>query len=369
MLYEMQRANVSTYAIDPEQGRDRFLRGVSGATGGFAVGRNDLDAGIGRIIDDLNNYYLLGFAPPNPTDTSYRDIEVRVNRPGITLRYRNGYTASIPTNVNTPKNLSPTATLVAGVLPKTDLRMRFSATALAPPAKDGKVPVAATVEVRGETARLARPDGWLRDTLKFEILAVDLQHKKASTSRTETRDVSWLPQTAPNDEASYTITTELWLPPGTYQVRASGESRALRTSGSVYLVINVPDLRSAPVALGSLLLGYANGARVGAIATGDAQTLPFLPTLDREFAASDVIRLRCGVSRSKSVHDVAVTLDVVDATDRIVQSTAAHITATDPPQFDTALTLTGLAPGAYRVRITATAGGAHDMREIGLLVR
>ena len=369
MLYELQRANVSIYAADPEPGGTMFLQGLTDETGGLTIRSNNLGAGLDRIIDDLNNYYLLGFSPPDPHDTRYREIDVRVNRPGVSLRYRRGYTAATPLDVNTPKNLSPTAALVAGVLPKTDLQLRLTATPLAPAEPDGTSPLAITLEVHGDSARFLQPDGWLRDTLKYGLTAVDLRRKKPAANRTEQRDIGWQPPTPAAGDVAYAITTELALPPGRYQLRVSGESAALGTSGSVYLVVDVPDTRALPLALGGLLIGVAGDARVPTIASGDAVRLPFLPTLTRDFAPSETLRLLAGFSRGKSVGDVDLLIELVDATDRAVRQISAHVAPNGPPKLDAQLPLRFLSPGAYRLRATATAGEAHDMREVGITIR
>ena len=51
----------------------------------------ELDADWSKVKTD--------FAPPNPKDTHYREVEVQVNRPGVTLRYRKGYTATQPADL------------------------------------------------------------------------------------------------------------------------------------------------------------------------------------------------------------------------------------------------------------------------------
>jgi hypothetical protein len=47
-------------------------------------------------IDQATRFsYLLGYAPSNPElDGRYRDVEVKVNRPGVTVHYRHGYFAA-----------------------------------------------------------------------------------------------------------------------------------------------------------------------------------------------------------------------------------------------------------------------------------
>jgi len=64
-------------------------------TGGFFVrNQNNLGKALVDVADDANRYYVIGYQPENPTlDGSFRPIEVRVKRSGITIRARRGYLA------------------------------------------------------------------------------------------------------------------------------------------------------------------------------------------------------------------------------------------------------------------------------------
>jgi VWFA-related protein len=77
------------------QGSETGLGGLAQSTGGlFFDSTNDLREGFDRIRDDLRNYYLLGYTSTNDTfDGRFRRIEVKVNRPGVTVAARKGYFA------------------------------------------------------------------------------------------------------------------------------------------------------------------------------------------------------------------------------------------------------------------------------------
>lgn len=66
-------------------------------TGGEAFhDRNDLDMSVRKSIDDGSTYYTLGYYPANKKwDGQFRNIEVKVNRDGLHLRYRLGYFATV----------------------------------------------------------------------------------------------------------------------------------------------------------------------------------------------------------------------------------------------------------------------------------
>jgi hypothetical protein len=65
-------------------------------TGGRAYyNTNDLAGVIRRAVDDYQADYTLGFYPHIEWDGKYRNLKVKVNRPGVRLRYRKGYFASL----------------------------------------------------------------------------------------------------------------------------------------------------------------------------------------------------------------------------------------------------------------------------------
>jgi VWFA-related protein len=64
-------------------------------TDGLAiVDSNNLERGLRRISDDLTSYYLLGYySTSTKLDGGFRQIKVRVKRPGVSVRARRGYQA------------------------------------------------------------------------------------------------------------------------------------------------------------------------------------------------------------------------------------------------------------------------------------
>lgn len=64
-------------------------------TGGFMV-RNidDMSRAFGLIVRDTSTYYVIGYAPNNPTmDGKFRKIEVKTRVPDVRIRARTGYLA------------------------------------------------------------------------------------------------------------------------------------------------------------------------------------------------------------------------------------------------------------------------------------
>ena len=67
---------------------------IASKTGGRAFyNRNDIDRAVRIAADDGRVTYTLGYYPTYEPDDKYHQIKVNVNRPGITLRHRQGYFA------------------------------------------------------------------------------------------------------------------------------------------------------------------------------------------------------------------------------------------------------------------------------------
>jgi VWFA-related protein len=70
------------------------MQDIAKSTGGVPFySRNDLDAAIGEAIAMGADYYSLSYVPPlSKSDGKYHTIDVKVDRPGLQLKYREGYT-------------------------------------------------------------------------------------------------------------------------------------------------------------------------------------------------------------------------------------------------------------------------------------
>jgi hypothetical protein len=71
----------------------QVLYALARGTGGFTIfNTNDFLAGLNKIANELDQYYILGYVPPSQAhDGSYHKIDVKVARKGAQLRHRNGY--------------------------------------------------------------------------------------------------------------------------------------------------------------------------------------------------------------------------------------------------------------------------------------
>jgi len=332
------------------------LKIMAEASGGFAItDSDDFDAGLDRIVEDLDHFYLLGFNPENAEgSTGFRSLDVSVPaHPDWILRFRRGYLV----NDIKPKSTTPLAALAEGVMPKSDLPLRLNAL----PRADR---LTMALEVTLPKAGIRDPNGLLKDSLRYSVYAVDLKSRKIAAQFTNTAELSsGRGPVPPGDDISFVIPVELRLGPGRYQLRASVTSSRVDKGGSVYLAVEVPDPK-APLAIGGLLLGRGGPPRVAL-----AQTpirLPFTPAVDREFDPTEPVQLYFEVIGSKAA-GANVRVELSNADGLVLR--AAAPTADAQGRVALPVTIAGLEPGAYVLRATATQGGNTATRETGLIVK
>ena len=70
---------------------DTAPRTLSEGTGGLALRSNRLGEDLVRVVEDNASYYSLGYQPEREPDGQFHRISVRVKRPGVKVRHREGY--------------------------------------------------------------------------------------------------------------------------------------------------------------------------------------------------------------------------------------------------------------------------------------
>ncbi len=447
MLTAMRRANVAAYAIDPRghvspqemlveclPGRvgqrvgelgigpdpcegntgnvpqswsswvrqaQQGLKIVAEATGGFAVvDSDDFTSGIDQIIDDIDNYYLLGFYTNDLKSKGYRPVQVEVKgRPDLTLRFRQGYEIRADEEERNAKR-DPLHVLVDNVLPTSDLPLRLHAIPTPGEGTD-RSRVAVSLELTVPRTLLAGgDDDRLLDGIRYGVYAIDLKGARVREHIGSGARVALRPRPdggAPPPNVTYQIALELELPPGRYQLRASAQSDKLGAGGSVYLPVDVPDFSKADLALTDLLLAFADGPRVPVardrrdltmtvttqvrVPAGTAPmaprgvpllappvvvpALPFDPALDRAFTSSDTLRLHFrAVHRQR--RPVLATISALAPDGRTVVTFDRDLP--DHGSLDVRLPLAQLTPGAYTLRVVVSDGVRTAAKDVGFVV-
>ena len=133
------QANANIYCINPEgltvtsnsagDKRAFSLRALSDNTGGRAFpASNEFVSQAPQILRESGHFYLLGYSPTNPReDGRFRRLQVRVNRPDMTVKTKAGYYEPDRDARPLPELPAATAAALAGLLPKSDLPLRATA--------------------------------------------------------------------------------------------------------------------------------------------------------------------------------------------------------------------------------------------------
>ena len=83
-------------------------------TGGQRVrNHNDLRPPLDGIASETGTYYMIGYSPIQRFDGSYRKIDVKVLRPGVTVRARRGYLATVQDRKPAAEASAPAAAVPA----------------------------------------------------------------------------------------------------------------------------------------------------------------------------------------------------------------------------------------------------------------
>ena len=78
----------------------QVLYALADGTGGFVIlNTNDLLGGLEKIAKEQDQFYLLGYTPPESEEGSCHFLKVKLDRPGTSVRFRNGYCNVKPTDV------------------------------------------------------------------------------------------------------------------------------------------------------------------------------------------------------------------------------------------------------------------------------
>lgn len=355
----------STYGAQLQRAQDS-LRILSNQTGGFAiVNRNDFANAYRRIVADNSSYYVLAYYPAIARhDGKFHKIEVRVDRPGMTVRARRGYL--VPKEKASSKVAADTTgdiqAALSSPLPVSGLTMDVFAAPFEAPAPNDSVLLGA--ELHGSDLALSPGD-----RLQLSFLAIDAAGK--------TVDDETVPVTVNLDEGGRTrvqrtglrLLNRLTLPPGRYELRVATRDAASGKTGSVLYQLDVPDFRHEPLVLSGVVLTSALGAAMPT-PRPDAQLrtiLPAPPVALRQFPQNDAIVVygEAYDNAPTPPHTVDLTTTVTGTDGRELFKTAVQRNSSELHGngygFTARVPMAGLAVGSYVLTVEARvdAGDPH----------
>jgi hypothetical protein len=335
------------------------------------LNQNDFRTGFGRILEDNSSYYVLGYYPTNDRrDGRFRNVDVKVLKPGLRVRARRGYAAPTPGKKADPAKDTPARTSPelrdALVSPVAISGLTISAFAAPFKGAGNNDAVALAIEVDGSGLKFTQtPAGTFANDLEVTVFAADVNGKVKDGAR-DVFNLALRPQTHETVRTGgFRIVRRLQVPPGKYQIRVGARESGGRV-GTVILDLEAPDFTKSPLSMSGIAIASAYASRLPTANPDPSvnefkDVLPAAPTALREFPRNDVLSVFAEVydNAVKTPHRVDITAEIL-ADDGKVVLTQADQRKSEELQgssggygYTTKLPLSPLAPGRYVLRITA----------------
>ena len=332
------------------------LRELSEETGGFAfVNRNNVDEAFDRIVAENSSYYVLGYYAANDRrDGRFRKIDVRVTRPGVTVRARRGYVAprgraAATTNASNDLETSLKAA-VESPLPTSGIPMRLFAAPYKGTAPNAAVAIA--VELNINALKFTEKNGTYNNAVNVVTLVTDADGKTRVNEKASV-DLTLMPMTyARARERGFRITSAVNLPPGRYQLRVSAADTA-GVAGSVGRTLVVPDFYKAPLVMSGLTVLSASGVLAPTAKVKDDPVGLLLmrpPTTSREFTRDDQLLLFAELyenQQNAQPHMIDITTEVRADGGRVVFNNTEQRSSTELQGGGSSASARGARAGGY----------------------
>jgi VWFA-related protein len=222
-------------------------------TGGRAfLDSNDFSQVFKGVQQDTSTYYLLGYHSSNPArDGRYRRISVKVNIPGVKIDYRRGYYAPADYQHSTKedKELQLEEEL-ASELPTTDLPLYLGLAYFRMEPNKFFIPV--SLVVPGSEIPFTRSSDRDKATLDVIGAVFDNEHHPVNRIRDTVKLAVDTASEVQKKNVQYN--TDLSLPPGKYHLKFVVRENQTGRMGSFETDLNIPDLKSQPLKMSSIVL-------------------------------------------------------------------------------------------------------------------
>jgi VWFA-related protein len=335
-----------------------FMRTLPYNTGGLAlVNVNDMPAAADAVVEDNNNYYVIGYSPtPFVADRKFHDVKVTVaTRSGLHVRARKGYVAETMATVDSP-GAQVTAAL-SEAQPRSDLGLRVFLAPVVPKANGAASVLTIDVDYPATDVPV-RPD----DDLDASFLALD---PDGQVMKSQPQTFHVMLSTVRREAVTVSLDDVLDLPKGKWTLRLGVVSRVLGTVGTVHFPVDVPAFGGKTLETSPLVLGLAETMTLVGRPESIVALVPLQPTTARMFAGGTRLRL---FARVFSPTPSAVKVDLrLKRDSKVVRTLPVRMTPAPgaPKALDceAAFALTDLQTGAYVLELTARASASQTKTE------
>jgi VWFA-related protein len=357
VIRSANRSNVAVYPFDPSDGAGdpagEALRRLAEDTDGAAISA-DAESGLRRAAADSAAYYLLSFRSARPDDGKFRELQLRVTRPGVRARARKGYWAA-----------SPDEALRAALLAKSSEPKRVVPPEPAPHVSRLIRPWFGVSRGAGAMSRVtfvwepaARVPG---DRVRRQATRLILTARSADGTVLFEGPVAPTGPAAIDDPAAMPSRVVFDMAPGRLRLRMSIQDAASQVLDQDVRELSVRDLRGE-VAIGTPQVLRARNARE--FRTLDAEAA--VPVASREFSRTERLLIRFQAYGPAGASP-AVSAKLLGRAGHAMRDLAVAPAST-PGDSAIDLPLAGLAAGDYMVEVTATSGAGGVKDRVGFRV-
>jgi VWFA-related protein len=344
------------------------LRVLSDETGGFAVvNTNDVAGAFQRLVEENSSYYVLGYYPSNERrDGRFRRIDVKINKPGLSVKARRGYVAprgrAQEAKLAGPNDASPelreamSSPVPVGGLP-------LSATASVFKGPDNKGSIVMSTTVGGRDLALVEKDGLFHNDLELSWLASDAKGKVFPGER-NTVNLTLKPDTVTRLRTSgFRVISTMDLPPGRYQLRIAAREANTKRAGLIFYDVEVPDFAKERLSMSGVAL-TSMGSSAAPTARPKDPLLKLLPgplSTYRDFVQNDEVALFTEVYEAggSPAHKVEIALALQAEGGQTVFQTREERDSSELSGssggygFSARIPLRDIPPGLYVLRVQA----------------
>lgn len=350
-------------------------------TGGRPIqNTNDLGDGIARILRNENGYYLLAYEPDeaifDPKAAKFNRLEIKVNRPDVSVRYRSGFFGISDKDikaagVSTKQQLS---TALLSPFAAKDIETKLTSVFATDPAIGGYTRALLHIDTKaiektdepGDNKKISLdiyayvfgPDGTPVKELKKNF---EFGVKNSSLDRLNEKGIIF-PMNVPIEK------------PGAYQLRMAVRDTRSGKIGSASQFIEIPDLKKNTLTLSGIVVQNTTNAQLKAGRLGDANSSLF-DTATRTFKRGSILIYNYAIYNARSAKGSSTPQLTAYARlfrdgKLIFESAPAPVNTTgqgDPGHIEDRGILTlgsDLAPGDYVLQIVATDALAKEKYQI-----
>lgn len=378
------RAMLSAY--DSNFASQETLVALANDTGGRAfLDTNDFAPAFTKVQEDSSYYYLLGYVSTNTQkDGRYRRIAVRLNRPDLKdakLDFRRGYYAAADFQHSTRESREQQLQeqLMSDV-PGSDFPVFVSAGYFR--MSDNRYFVPVSVVVPGSQIPFTRSSDQDRATLDVIAIIRDEARRPFGTIRDTVRLAIDTSREIQRKNVQYD--SGFLLPPGKYTAKFVIRENQTGRMGSFEAAVDVPDLKSAPVKVSSVILSNQKQPSRRRNHPLVREGTEIIPHVTHVFSSGQQLYLYYEVydpakppdatekTAARVLTNVALYRGPVKAYETpLVEAVQVNVPERKAAAFELAIPLADLKPGFYtcQINVIDDAAGKFVFPRVALLVR